>query len=292
VERREITADLASRLVATQFPDWAGLPVTPVAEQGWDHATFRLGDDLAVRLPAAERYVHQVEKERRWLPELAPRLPLPIPELVAQGAPGSGYPWPWSVRRWLPGLPAAGNRIHDLDRFAADLGAFLADLHRVDRADGPPPSDRKHFRAGPLAASDAQVRAAIAELAGEIHATAATAVWDAAVRAPGPAAPVWIHGDVTPGNLLVADGRLAAVIDFGCAGVGDPAFDLEIAWGLLAGSRATFREHVGLDDDTWARGRGWALRSALLALLEGVESGARWVDAARAVITAVAVDGG
>lgn len=290
MEADDITAVLARRLIASQFPHPADLPITPVAESGVDNRTFRLGDGLSVRLPAAERYAHQVEKEHRWLPALAEQLPLPIPEAVAKGEPGNGYPWRWSIYRWLPGATVASEPVADMESLAADLGAFLAALHRVDPTGGPPSTDRNWFRAN-AAARDVQTRAAITILDGVIDTSAAFEVWDAARGAPPAESPVWIHGDVRAGNLLVDEGRLSAVIDFGCCGIADPAFDLEIAWDLLSGaSRATFREQLQLDDATWARARGWKLWATSRALVEGLETGADWVESLQQVIAEVLSD--
>ena len=262
-----IDVALVRRLIAAQFPRWADLPITPAVPQGWDNRTFRLGADMSVRLPSAEGYVLQVEKEHRYLPRLAPHLPLLIPVPLARGAPGEGYPYPWSVYRWLPGETAVTARIDNMNEFATALAHFLAVLQRVDSTGGPPPGPHSALRGGPLTAYDAETRCAIVALRGEIDTGAATAVWEAALKATWHGAPVWFHGDVAVGNLLVQDGRLSAVIDFGCAGVGDPACDTVIAWTLFAGeNRDAFRAALPLDDDTWARGRGWALWKALITL--------------------------
>ncbi|HWF77930.1 MAG TPA: aminoglycoside phosphotransferase family protein [Caulobacteraceae bacterium] len=267
--RRRIDADLVRRLLATQFPEWARLPVTRLAS-GHDNRSFRLGDGMLVRLPSHERYAPQADKERRWLPVLAPRLPLPIPAPLAIGEPGEGYPWPWQVLGWIEGDTAATAPVGDLARFAVDLAAFLVALQRIDAAQGPPAGPHSFWRGGPLAAYDAETRAAIAALGGRIDAAAAAAMWDAALAATWDGPPVWFHGDVAPGNLIVRDGRLAAVIDFGCCGVGDPACDLVIAWTWLdEPARAAFRAALGLDDACWARARGWALWKALIVLARG-----------------------
>jgi aminoglycoside phosphotransferase (APT) family kinase protein len=272
---------LAARLVAAQFPRWAGLPVVPVAESGWDNRTFRLGDALSVRLPTAERYVAGVAKEDRWLPRLAPQVPLPIPEPVATGEPGEGYPWPWSVRRWIPGRPAAAERIDDPVGFARDLAAFLRALWSADATGGPIAGEHSFHRGGDLAVYDRETRAAAAGRAGEAGVLAA---WDAALAARWERPPVWFHGDVAAGNLLVDDsGRLSAVIDFGTCGIGDPTCDLVIAWTLLRGrAREVFRAEAGADDALWARARGWALWKALITL---AAPDARPTDAAGAAAT-------
>jgi aminoglycoside phosphotransferase (APT) family kinase protein len=283
----KIDEALVRRLVATQFPAWAELPVARVEPGGWDNRTFRLGEAMAVRLPSAAPYAAQVEKEQRWLPRLAPRLPLPIPAPLALGAPGEGYPWPWSVLRWLEGEDAASARDVDLARLAAELAGFLAALQRLDAADGPPPGPHSFWRGGPVAVYADEARAALRALAGEIDAAAARAVLDAALASTWRGAPVWTHGDVAASNLLVQGGRLAGVIDFGCAAVGDPACDLAIAWTLFAGeSRAAFRAALPLDADTWSRGRGWALWKAAITVTSRAAQ-ARQREAARRTLRAV-----
>ena len=259
-----IDADLVRRLIVAHFPQWAGLPIRAAEPQGWDNRTFRLGEALSVRLPSAARYVAQVEKEQKWLPRLAPHLPLPIPAPVAIGAPGEGYPWPWSINRWLEGEPGAPD-IVDLTALARDIGSFLAALQAIDAGDGPAAGPHSFWRGGPLATYDADTRTAIAKLGSQIDGGAATGVWDAALATTWDKPPVWAHGDVAVNNLLLRGGRLSAVIDFGCCAVGDPACDLVLAWTLFEGeSRAAFRASLPTDDATWARGRGWALWKSLI----------------------------
>ena len=265
-EAVHIDAALVRRLVVAQFPQWADLPVEPI-EGGWDNKTFRLGARMTARLPSAARYAPQVEKEQRWLPKLAPLLPLPIPVPLAKGVPGDGYPFDWSVYRWIEGETAAAAHIGGLRRFATALGRFLSALQRIDPSEGPPPGRHNFFRGGPLAVYDAETRQAIAALGGRIDAEAATTAWDAALAASWQGPPVWFHGDVAAGNLLVEKGRLSAVIDFGISGVGDPSCDLAISWTLFGGeSRAAFRHALRPDEATWERGRGWALWKALITL--------------------------
>jgi aminoglycoside phosphotransferase (APT) family kinase protein len=251
------------------------MAVEPIKPGGWDNATFRLGDDLLVRLPSADSYAAQVTKEQRWLPYLAARLPLPIPEPVGMGKPGVGFPRPWSIYRWLDGEPATAERVSDLGGLAADLARFLTALSRIDASDGPAPGEHNFFRGGPLSVYDAETRAAIAMLSGRVDTEAAIEAWEAALDADWRGAPVWVHGDVVASNLLVRDGRLSAVIDFGCCGVGDSACDLAIAWTFFtAESREAFRAGLALDEATWARGRGWALWKALITLAQPTEEGA------------------
>lgn len=264
-----IDVDLVSRLIAAQFPRWADLAIAPVEIDGWDNRTFRLGLKMAVRLPSAERYAAQVAKEQRWLPVLAPALPLPVPVPLAMGAPADDYPWHWSVYRWLEGETATAGRVDDPLRFANTLASFLAALQQIEAAGGPPPGPHNFFRGGLLTTYDAETREAVEALKGEIDTSAVIAMWDAALAATWHGPAVWLHGDVEATNLLVRDGRLAAVIDFGSCGVGDPACDLAIAWTFLAGeSRKAFRAALSVDDATWARGRGWALWKALITRAE------------------------
>ncbi|HEX5380341.1 MAG TPA: aminoglycoside phosphotransferase family protein [Phenylobacterium sp.] len=261
----QIDEALVGRLVAARFPQWADLPIRAVAIGGWDNRTFHLGEHMIVRLPSARRYAPQALKEQRWLPRLAPQLPLPIPTPLGIGEPGEDFPWPWSVYAWIEGETAAAAGISDMRRFAIDLARFLAALQGIGAADGPLAGPHNFFRGGPLATYDAQTREAIATLGGRIDSRAVTQVWDAALAAAWRGAPVWVHGDVSAGNLLVRDDRLSAVIDFGMLGVGDPACDLAIAWTFLEGdSREAFREALPLDPGMWARGRGWTLWKALI----------------------------
>jgi aminoglycoside phosphotransferase (APT) family kinase protein len=268
-EKVNIDSSLVRRLVATQFPQWANLAIAPVEADGWDNRTFRLGEHMTVRLPSAAAYALQVEKEQRWLPRLSPLLPLPIPEPLAIGVPGEGFPWHWSIYRWHEGEVATVGHIADLPQFATALARFLIALQQVDAAGGPPPGPHNFFRGGPLTVYDGETRRAIAALGDRIDREVVTEVWEAALATRWNGAPVWFHGDVSSGNLLVDGGRLSAVIDFGTSGVGDPACDLSIAWTFLEGeSREAFRAALPLDRATWARGRGWTLWKALIVLAE------------------------
>lgn len=256
---------LVRSLVATQFPHWADLPLHPVKPGGWDHKIFRLGDRLAVRLPSAATYERQVEKEWDLLPALAPFLPLKIPIPVATGKPASGYPWKWSIYEWIAGETAALDSIADLKDFAVALAQFLIALQAIDPARGPPPGPDNFYRGGSLHIYDAETRQAIELLGDDIETDSAVRAWDMGLQTGWNQAPVWVHGDVSPGNLLIQDGRLTAVIDFGLLAVGDPACDLAIAWTLFDGrTRVAFRNALPLDDSTWARGRAWALWKALI----------------------------
>lgn len=265
VNSLRIDEGLVRSLVAAQFPQWTELPVQPVALSGWDNRTFHLGDQMLVRMPSAPEYAFQVEKEHQWLPKLAPHLPLPIPVPLAMGQPAFSYPWKWSIYRWLEGEPAASARIEDLSQFAASLAQFLIALQGIDPTGGPLPGPDNFYRGGDLKAYDAETRQALIILKDKIDVDAARKVWESALATSWSRPPAWIHGDVSAGNLLVQEGRLSAVIDFGQLAVGDPACDLSIAWTMFAGkSREVFRSMLSLDEGTWARGRAWTLWKALI----------------------------
>jgi aminoglycoside phosphotransferase (APT) family kinase protein len=273
VDRTSIDASLARRLVDSQFPQWSDLPIAEVEVDGWDNRTFRLGSELTVRLPSGDWYAQQVAKEQRWLPVLAPRLPLPIPAPVARGEPDSGFPYPWSVYRWLEGELASKARIADLTGFATTLAGFLSVLGRIDATGGPEPGQHNFFRGGPLSTYADETHEAIDALGAEVPRDRVERVWEDAMATSWDRDPVWFHGDVATGNLLVRDERLAAVLDFGSSGVGDPACDVVIAWTFLSGaSRDRFRADLGVDAATWSRGRGWGLWKALISLVGHLEN--------------------
>ncbi|GAA3288166.1 aminoglycoside phosphotransferase family protein [Dactylosporangium vinaceum] len=251
-----VAVDLVRALVATQFPQWAGLPVSRFASSGTDNTIFRLGPDLGVRMPLGGNGVGQLELERRWLPGLAAHLPAAVPDQVAVGAPGLGYPHPWAVYRWLDG--ANPDRLDDL---AADLADFVLALRDIDAGGGP--AARYGGRGGSLRGRD--VSEWIAQLAGDYDPALLTAVWqgDRDVEEWG-GPPVWVHGDLHPANLLARGGRLTAVLDWSCLTTGDPAIDLMPAWLAMGpAARGTFRELVGADAATWRRGRAWAFSVGL-----------------------------
>ncbi|MEU8221345.1 aminoglycoside phosphotransferase family protein [Kribbella sp. NPDC048915] len=263
--RAGIDAELVRRLIAQQFPQWADLPVTPVEVDGWDNRTYRLGNELTVRLPTHEAYATAVDKEHQWLPVLAPHLPVPIPTAVAKGAPGAGYPHPWAIRDWLDGRTAAASTVPDLSAFAREIADFILALQRVDATGGPLAGAHSFHRGAPPAYYHDETVEALSTLKDRIDADLAREVWESALATSWDRPPVWFHGDIAHGNLLVRDGHLAAVIDFGTSGVGDPACDLVIAYTFFSGaSREVFREAVQQDEGTWARARGWTLWKALI----------------------------
>lgn len=261
----ETSVGLVRRLLERQFPHWAHLPIEPVSSYGTDHDIYRLGDHLAARLPRIGWATRQAAKEAEWLPKLAPHVPLALPVPLAMGEPAEGYPFGWSVVGWLPG-DDANDTIHDLVGAAAELAAFVRELRRVDTTGAHPRPPRA--RGAPLAELDEQVRRSIARLGERIDGDAAARSWDESIAASAwDGDEVWVHGDLLPGNLLVVDGRLSAVIDFGGLNVGDPACDLQPAWNMFVGeSRTRFRAELEVDDASWPRGRGWALYQAVSAL--------------------------
>ncbi|GAA4755958.1 aminoglycoside phosphotransferase family protein [Modestobacter marinus] len=262
-------AALVRRLVARQFPGWAGLPVRPVASAGTDHDLYRLGGELVVRLPLVPAATGQAAREATWLPRLAPSLPLAVPQPVALGEPDAGYPHAWSVYRWLPGTDAraldGGDRAAS-ELAARDLAAFIRALHRIDTTGAP--RRGPGGRGGPLADLDAAVRASVEALGDRVDPVAVRTAWAESVAVPPwSGADVWLHADLLPGNLLLTDGRLSAVIDFGLLTIGDPAVDLLPAWNLFdAAGRAVFLSALGADEAVRLRGRGWALAQAVIAL--------------------------
>lgn len=287
----EIDATLVRRLIDAQFPRWANLPVRKFEPGGWDNRTFLLGDGMSVRLPSAAGYAAQVIREQHWLPRMAPHLPLPIPTPLALGEPGEGYPWPWSIYGWLEGETATDGRIGNVDEFAVDLAGFLTALHRIDAIDGPPAGPQNYFRGGSLTVYDDQTREALRLLDGRIDTKTARALWEEALPTQWRHAPVWVHGDIAWGNLLVKDGKLCAVIDFGSSAVGDPACDLAIAWTLFDnGSRNAFRQALSLDTDTWARGRAWTLWKAMITVSGQISRSAEEIRLSEQVIDAVLAD--
>lgn len=270
--RIPVDAALVRQLIDDQFPQWSELAIKPVADGGWDNWTFHLGEQLSVRLPSAAPYALAVQKEHRWLPVFAPQLPLPISTPVALGHPTPDYPFAWSVYRWLPGRAASTGTIGDPVAFAAALADFLRALQLLDPSDGPEPGVHNWFRGGSLATYSGEVDRSLDVLADRVPAEQIRTIWQQALTAPWDRRLVWFHGDVASGNLLVNNGSLSAVIDFGTCGVGDPACDLAIAWTLLsAGGRERFRTGLDVDDDTWARGRGWALWKTLATYAYAVE---------------------
>jgi aminoglycoside phosphotransferase (APT) family kinase protein len=286
----ETDALLVRRLLAAQFPEWAARAVARVPSAGTDNALYRLGEDLVVRLPRIHWAVGGVDKDLLLLPKLAPLLPVAVPVPLAKGEPAEGYPWTWGIYPWLRGENPPIGGIPDAESLAREVADFVKALHRVDPAGGPTAR-----RGRPLAeVQDEDARDALAELKGMIEVEAAAAAWNEALQAPpwtGP--PVWVHGDLLAGNLLLEGGRLTGVIDWGGAGIGDPACDLIVAWALVPRDlRPAFRAELGVDDATWARGRGWALSVGLIALPYYKETNPTLAATARHLIREVLAETG
>lgn len=291
MDKADITPALVRELVAAQFPQWARLPVRKADVDGWDNATFRLGTDKSVRLPSGEAYARQVDKEQRWLPVLGRSLPLPIPQPLGRGVPGCGFPWPWSVYTWIDGETAENGRIDDPVRFARDLAGFLTALYQVDATGGPTPGEHNFFLGSPPIVKDGETTKALAALEGQIDTKLASEVWHTALDATWHGDPVWFHGDAQPGNLLIKDGRLSAVIDFGSCGTGDPACDSTVAWTFLTGeSRRVFKASLPFDAATWARGRGWAIWKAMKVLVGALKNDPEDAAYTKGVIHAILAD--
>jgi aminoglycoside phosphotransferase (APT) family kinase protein len=251
----DIDEALVRALLEQQFPAWTRLPLMRVTTEGTVNVIYRLGNELAVRLPRREGPEVEEDLEFQWLPWLGPQLPLEVPVPVARGKPGAGYPWFWSVHTWLEGSSPDGPV--DVD----ELASFVAALQRIDTTTGPEPL---YGRGKPLSARDESTRAALER----VDAPGALALWQEALAAPGwTGAPVWIHADLDARNVLVRDGRLAAVLDWGGVGLGDPAVDVMAVWKLVArDDRDRFRAALAVDDATWLRAKGWAVSQAVTAL--------------------------
>ena len=282
---------LVRRLLKEQFPQLADLPLVPLESAGTDNAIYRLGEELCVRLPRIDWALGQADKERFWLPKLAPFLPLRVPEPLAKGEPALGYPWNWSIYHWLEGESLTNAQDLNLCEAAADLAQFVRALQVIDPAGGPL-AEEHGLRGVPLFRRDRAVRAALQTLEGEINNAAALSAWETALLAPDwEQDPVWFHGDLLPGNVLFHRGRVSAVIDFAGLGVGDPACDLMIAWGLFSGeSREMFRSTLQVDEATWVRGRGQALAQALIFIPYYLKTNPTGVAYARRVVSEVLED--
>lgn len=263
----EINTYLASSLIKKQFPQWAHLPIRPVEKGGYDNYTFHLGDDMSIRIPRDEEHASQVEKEAFWLPKLAKQLSLPIPMPIAKGKPDENYPFHWSINKWIEGNTLTHNNISNLNDLALDLSGFLKELQSLETLNGPLGGEHNYYRGCPLTQYKFHewTLTALDLLADVLNRDKCLAIWNRAISTKWSKDPVWIHGDVAPGNLLVANGRLSAVIDFGVMAVGDPAADLVMAWTFFdEKSREKFLNSLAMDKDTIDRARGWALWKALV----------------------------
>jgi aminoglycoside phosphotransferase (APT) family kinase protein len=263
MHRDEVVVDdaIVRALLSDQFPHWANASLRRIEDSGTDNAIYRLGETMGIRLPRIHWAEAQIDKECRWLNSLARGLPVPVPVPMATGRPGRGYPFPWLVYPWLDGVSLDRVSPETWDDLAGDVAEFVLALERLPTAGGPAP----RRRGTPMAQYDSVVRRGLDQVRGLIDVDRAQSVWRAALRAGDwPDDPVWVHGDLLPGNLLVRDGRLCGVIDWSGAGVGDPACDAMVAWSLPPSARRIFRAAVGFDDATWARARGWVVEQTIL----------------------------
>jgi aminoglycoside phosphotransferase (APT) family kinase protein len=292
MHENEILAEppVVRRLLRDQLPKWAELAISELPLGGTGNALYRLGDDMLVRLPRIDWAVADVGRDHEWLPRLAPFLPVEIPTPLAMGAPGEGYPWPWAVYRWLEGEDPSTNLELDLDSLLPDIVRFIKRLRSIDLPASP------RTRSGiPLKPNDESARQKIEVLGDRIDRKAALALWEEALASPEwEGDPLWVHADLDARNVLVKDGRLNAVIDWGCAGIGDPAFDVAVAWRLFSpGARERFRSELDVDDATWNRARGFVLLQSANALsyytLETnralVQESERWIAAVLSSVT-------
>jgi aminoglycoside phosphotransferase (APT) family kinase protein len=267
----DITPDLARKIIAEQFPEYAHLPVVSVEKQGHDNRTYRLGDDMLIRMPTAKEYALKVSKEQELLPILAPYLNISIPVPIKMGVPSKDYPYQFSIYKWLEGtsinLLSLDNKA--MERLAFDLAKFLKDLQNITDVNGPKPGQHNWWRGDHISVYDQGARRQIAELADVIDSDKAMNLWERACATKWNKPPIWIHGDLAIGNMLIKDDKLSAIIDFGGMAVGDPACDLVIAWTYFKGkARDLFIQEMGSDEDTWLRGRGWALWKATFELCQ------------------------
>ncbi|WP_088071819.1 aminoglycoside phosphotransferase family protein [Gottfriedia luciferensis] len=266
---KNITSEIVKELIKEQFPSWSDLEIKPVRVSGNDNRTFHLGNYMSVRLPNAECYVPQVEKEHRWLPFLAKNLSLPISKPLAKGKANQSYPYPWTINEWIDGDSLRNDNLNDVSQFARDLAKFLTELQSINAEGGPKAGEHNFFRGGNLVVYDRETKDSIENTKDFFKDKLLLEIWQLALSSSWSSDPVWVHGDIAPGNLLVKDGKLCAVIDFGILGVGDPACDAAIAWTYFdEQSRNEFKNALNFDEGTWNRARGWALWKALITFNE------------------------
>ena len=263
----EISVETVRGLVASQAPQFAHHPFTPVASGGTDNTIVRLGDKLCVRLPKRPEAVPQIDKERIWLPRFK-ALPLKTPMPVFNGTPDAAFEHPWGIYEWIEGTALSQTHVTDWPAAAKAMSGFLLSLQRQDTLGAPRSGAQNHYRGVALIERDTLTRNAIKGLADLYPAARLSYVWEQALQAtPHTGEPTWLHGDLQGGNILVADGKITAIIDFGLAGVGDPACDLMVAWSVLPKSvRTEFHDQMGCDVDSCLRGMGWALSVSVIAL--------------------------
>jgi aminoglycoside phosphotransferase (APT) family kinase protein len=290
----EIDEIFANTLIETQCPQWSGLPIVPVMSSGTDNALFRLGNEYIIRLPRIEWETGSVNKsinkEYEWLPKIAKFLKIPISEPIFKGHPDKSYPWSWLISKWNEGHNPDFENDNEYEFLAKDLAYFLNELHKTNLSHGP--LSRRGVALNTKIV-DEETKKAISELEGEIDIPIVTEIWERLSNIPNwNKEPVWVHGDFLPGNILIQNNRLSAVLDFTDVGMGDPACDLVIAWSLLnPNSRFIFRKKLEkIDDNTWERGKGWALSIASIMLPYYMHSNPVLVKLARRMIEQVLFD--
>lgn len=258
---------LANALISTQYPQWAKLEIRPILSSGTDNEIFRLGENMCLRIPKSTSTINNLDKEYAWLPYLTP-LPLRIPAPIAKGKPGNGYPCNWCIFDWIDGETATPNQLHNQHDVAVDIAEFIKALQIVDTRNAPLSGSHNNYRGVPLINRDLLTRKAIGNLRNIYDPSILTVIWETALNTTAwDQKPVWLHGDIHSGNLLFNNHRLCAVIDFGLSGVGDPACDLMVGWTQFSPDvRETFQKSINADTATLARGKGWALSWAVIAL--------------------------
>lgn len=265
--RIEINIGLVRKLIDKQFPEFEDMELRPVTKAGWCNGAYRLGDEYLVKFPRAKRYEQGHFAEADWLPYLSRNLNIKIPEYVSMGRPDLDYEWHWSVFKWIEGESAEKLSENAKVQFATDIAKFLKNLWSIKVTDGPRSFDQSFHRGGPLYVYDEESRVALEKVKDLIDYEAVKHLWEKAVNSKLENDPVWVHGDLFPANMLIQNNRLHAVLDFENMCIGDPACDLALTWTFFEGDgRKVFVNELSLDENTWIRGRGWALWKALISL--------------------------
>jgi len=261
----EINVELAKKLITEQFPQWEELPISAVSHSGWDNRTFHLGQEMVIRLPSAEKYAPQILKECLWLPKLARQISFKIPKPLGLGYPSETYPWHWSINTWIDGKSLNQDTNVDLKQLAKDLAQFLKEFESLDTTDGPVLEHGNQLRD-----YTHEINNVLAKMKSSKERTIANSIWNKALNTNWNQKPIWVHGDLAIGNILIENAKLEGIIDFSGLEVGDPACDLVIAWNLFdAESRAIFKKNMNLDKNTWIRAMGWCLWKTLCWPVKG-----------------------
>ncbi len=283
--------DLVRRMITKQFPQWSHLTIRPVAEMGNDNRTFHLGDTMSVRLPSQKCYAAQAQKEQYFLPKLQKHLTMKIPTIVGEGEACDEFPYAWSIYAWIDGETAKRENIVDKVQFAKDLAEFLLAFQSIDCSCGPVAGEHNFYRGGDLAVYNQETREVIACLEGYFDSEQLLSLWEESLQSKWDKPPVWVHGDLVATNMLVKDGKLHAIIDFGILGVGDPACDLSMYWTFFdKEEREVFKKTLALDEDTWIRARGWVLWKSLLLFREYLGNDERKEQEAKRIIMDILED--